>query len=166
MAVAPGGRPPRRGVGCLLPLGAMVVGAGLVLTLAVVSRHPDGTARSDPETAVLDDPAARVLPMTGTLRGVAVVLSPGSGDAVVLGSDIAELEPDRTYQLWWRKGEETGSVGLFRPSVDGVVDVLFDDVVTGDDVTYLVTIEPVEGSRVMTGPVVATSAVSAGDSLP
>lgn len=104
-------------------LAAIAVAASIAVATLVgvdVLRPDTGPADvAELAAAAADHPDARRVAMRstdGTLTADAVVLSGGTG--YVLESNLPELPPDRTYQLWAVVGTRTVSVGVLGRSVE------------------------------------------------
>ena len=111
---------PRSGIGkaaAAVAIAASVAVIGLVGANTVVDDRPDDV--TEVAAAAADRPDARrveVRSPDGTRRVDAVVLPDGSG--YVVEANLAELPPDRTYQLWAVVGTSKISVGVLGTSVE------------------------------------------------
>ena len=110
-------------------MGRAVAAAGIAASVAVVGllgvRAVDNDDRADDLTevaaAAAERPDARKVAMRspdGTLSADAVVLADGTG--YLLETNLPELPPDRTYQLWAVVGTSKISVGVLGRSVGPV----------------------------------------------
>ncbi len=111
-----------------------------------------GTGSGGGELAeVLGAPDAVTVRLGGTSPGtLRVVYSTDQGRAVVVGADVPDPGPGRTYQLWSVHGSTATSAGVFDPTSSGRVDEVVDAPAGPTDV-WGVTNEPAGGSPAATG---------------
>jgi anti-sigma-K factor RskA len=119
---------------------ALGVGAA---TLGPVLLRPAATVAIEQITTAPDaGQAATDLEGGGT---ASVVWSASEGLSAFTAEGLGELPADRTYELWYVRGEGAVSAGTFRPTADGSAEaVLTGDYRAGDVVA--VTIEPDGGA--------------------
>ncbi len=85
-------------------------------------------------------------------------VDPATRSAVFYASNLAPLEKDRTYQLWFIADGTPVSAGVFLAETNGTATVLVDDTAAIDDIQlWAVTIEPAGGVPQPTGPMVLKS---------
>jgi anti-sigma-K factor RskA len=128
-----------------------VAALAAVVALSVQVVRLNARIDSSVET-ILASVDARVVSLEGT-EGVTArfVYSPGEGRGVFIADGLAELPPDRTYQLWLIDDGGPASAGIFG-TADGVV--TFD--VEGDVAAAAavgLTAEPAGGSPAPTGDI-------------
>jgi anti-sigma-K factor RskA len=139
----------------------LALGAGAVSTVVLQRRLDQVEAGAQAVTAVLTAPDARTVtaPVAGGGTG-AVVVSAQRRAAVFVGAGLPELERDRTYQLWFIRGSDAASAGIFRPDREGrATTTLAGDPRTAELVGL--TVEPAGGSRRPSRPPVLALPVAA-----
>lgn len=130
---------------------AAVVGIGGYV--AEHERADDVRADQARLTAVMSAPDATTTESAAVGGGeVRIIASPANNAAVVIGSSLAELGQDKTYQVWRMHDGTPTSVGLLGRGPG----VLYVDGIKGAD-AFAVTVEPSGGSPEPTSdPIVAT----------
>lgn len=101
-----------------MAIAASVAVVGLVGVNTVTTDDRPGDVR-EVATAAAERPDARRVAMRspdGTRRADAVVLPDGTG--YVVDTNLPELPPDRTYQLWAVVGTSKISIGVLGPRVE------------------------------------------------
>lgn len=137
----------------------LAAAAAVVVASAAVATRVLDDSSADEIAAVLDDPDAVEVGLSGEIGELTVVYSGDDRRAVMQGDDIAGLDDDKVYELWTLPpGGDAIPVGTFRPDGDGVVEVLMDDVDLDLDASLAITVEPSGGSDAPTSPPVAQSA--------
>jgi anti-sigma-K factor RskA len=144
----------------LAPLLAAAVVLAAVLGVGLTVR--DLAAERDQArelAAVLAAPDARFATLDGEQPGptVRVVWSPSNQAAVLIGADLAEPGPGRTYELWALADDGPHSAGVFDPDTDGRVEqrLALPAEPTGG---WGITIEPEGGSPRPTGEILFVGA--------
>ncbi len=135
----------------VLPLAASAA-AVVVAVLATVAILDSGTA-PDPLAEVLSAPDAIVTTVVGEAGALQVVWSGDQDRVAVFGNNVADLDPDTTFELWFVLAD--GSVtraGLFQ-SADGVVRKTW-TTEDHDAVGFGVTVEPAGGSAQPTSAII------------
>lgn len=140
----------------LLTLSAAAAMVALVAGLVAWFALGRSSGESDEIAAVIENPAAETINLTGDVDGIRVVHVPGSDEAVLVGDALPDPGDERTYQLWFLSGATPAPSEVFRPGGDGDVEVLVDDF---DEQArgYAVSTEPAGGSNEVTGGIVAMS---------
>lgn len=136
--------------------GLRVTAAAAALILAVVvgatAFDRDGDNDRTPDVAAIAaEPDARLVPLSGEGGMVSVIWSPGREQVAVVGSDVAAVADDRTYELWLLDDAGAVPAGLFRPDDDGRVVFVGD--IAGAPTGWGITVEPAGGSPAPTGEI-------------
>ncbi|GAA2126704.1 anti-sigma factor [Glycomyces algeriensis] len=138
-------------------LAAVAAFAGVFATWAVL--RPEESPTADRMTAVLEAPDAEVAYQEADGGGrVTVVASESLDEAVVVVSDLAAVDDDRSYQVWLvdEAGQESAGV---MDAGDSSATMWIDGL--GDTDLIGVTEEPAGGSAAPTLPMVADVALPA-----
>ncbi|WP_112139099.1 anti-sigma factor [Glycomyces dulcitolivorans] len=132
-------------------LAAVMAVVGGIVTWSVM--RTEEPTESEQIAAVLESDDARVGTVEAEGGGeVTVVHSERLDRAVVLVAGLAQIAPDRAYQLWLVDADGQVSAGVLDPG-DASATVLVEDV--GDAEVIGVTDEPAGGSAAPTTPMVA-----------
>ena len=123
--------------------------AVFVLLAGLVVLQPD----ADPYADVIAAPDALVTSLEGEGGSIQVVWSAERGQVAVLASDVAEVDDDLAYQLWFLLDEGVAPAGLFVPDGDGMVRAVL-DVDDLDAGGWGITVEPSSGSEQPTSDVI------------
>lgn len=97
--------------------------------------------------------------------GRAVYLA-AKGSLIFQGNDLAQLAPEKTYELWVipANGAAPIAAGLFRPDRAGNASVVLPPLPAGVDAkAFGVTIEKAGGSSTPTAPIILSGAPSSGE---
>ncbi len=129
---------------------ALLVGA--VAWFALGQSSGDGGSIA----AVLDDPSAETVTLSGDGGDMRLVFVPDSDEAVIVADGWDDPGDDRSYQLWFLDGPDPAPSEAFEPGPDGEIEILVDDF-NGGQSGYAVTVEPAGGSPEPTGDVLAIS---------
>ncbi len=125
---------------------------------AVVVVSNGGPSTDDEIVSVMEDSAARTIPMDGELDGLSIVHSDDQDAAVLTGAGLPVPEGERVYELWALRDEAAPErVGIFRPTADGAVTVYLDGL-DPNSARWAVTEEPAGGSDTPTLPILAATA--------
>jgi len=104
--------------------------------------------------AVLDDPSAETVTLSGDGGDMQLVFVPDSDEAVIVADGWDDPGDDRSYQLWFLDGADAAPSEAFEPGPDGEIEILIDEF-NGGHSGYSVTVEPAGGSPEPTGDVLA-----------
>jgi len=104
--------------------------------------------------AVLDDPSAETVTLSGDGGDMRLVFVPDSDEAVIVADGWDDPGDDRSYQLWFLDGADPTPSEAFEPGPDGEIEILVDEF-NGGHSGYSVTVEPAGGSPAPTGDVLA-----------
>jgi len=127
---------------------ALLVGAVAWFALGQSSGEDDNIA------AVLDDPSAETVTLSGDGGDMRLVFVPDSDEAVIVADGWNDPGDDRSYQLWFLDGADPTPSEAFEPGPDGEIEILVDEF-NGGHSGYSVTVEPAGGSPEPTGDVLA-----------
>jgi anti-sigma-K factor RskA len=139
----------------MIPATAVAAAAILLVGGLVIERIADAPT-SDELSAVLDDPRAITVELTGSIGQLQLVKSPSENATVLMGHGITAPDSDHEFQLWAIHDGEMADMGTFMPTTTGDVMMMMDGV-SPPDTEYAVTIEPMGGSEEPTGDHVADS---------
>lgn len=125
----------------------------VIVALGAVAVQADRRAdRAEQLTAIVADPDAHSVTLTGEGGTMRLVASPGHDASVIVAHDMPTPPEGKVYALWYQRDGRMVPAGLFRPDDDGSVRARVDG--TPTDVVG-VTIEPDGGSDEPTLPIVA-----------
>jgi len=106
--------------------------------------------------AVLDDPSAETVTLSGDGGDMRLVFVPDSDEAVIVADGWDDPGDDRSYQLWFVDGADEAPSEVFEPGPDGEIEILVDEF-NGGHSGYAVTVEPAGGSTEPTGDELAVT---------
>jgi len=140
----------------------MAAAAALIVVAGVfgyIVRGDGGTTTSSEVAALLAQPDARLVPLTGSDgRSAQVVVSPSKQRLVVVSDQLGAVPDDKAYALWAIGDQGPVLAGLFRPGTDGRVESQVDVDLSGAQ-QLGVTVEPKGGSDQPTTPILVSGAV-------
>ena len=134
---------------------ALAAAAVLVLVAAVgaVAIRADRRAdQAEQLAAIMADPAADSVEVTGPAGTMRLVVSRDHGSSVLLADGMPAAPSGKDYELWYRTDGEMVPAGVFEPDEDGTVRERLDAV--PEDLVG-VTLEPEGGSSEPTLPMIA-----------
>jgi anti-sigma-K factor RskA len=134
---------------------ATAVAAAIVIIggALIVTRDADAPS-DDMMAAVLDDENAVTVELTGSAGVLRLVKSDVHDATVLVGDDVEAPSEPEVLQLWAIEDDQPSSMGTFRPTEDGHVEVVMEGTEPAG-VVYAVTVEPEGGSEQPTGDIVA-----------
>ncbi len=144
--------------GSLVALTTMA--AAIILVVGFITANPPSSTVEDQIAAAMADRNASVVELAGENGMLRIITLPGSSDAVLVGSGLADLGEDQTYQLWAIDSRADDAA----PVSAGTFDLAGNDVraiLSRTDVEspiWAVSIEPMGGSPQPTGEIVLISA--------
>lgn len=120
----------------------LVLGFGAVTVSQVLAPAPAVVALQQIEDAPDAQSASATMP-DGTVA--TAHWSPSTGQSVLVTDGMPALEADKTYELWFVRGETPIAAGTFTPDAAGKATAVLDGEMHAGDV-IAVTIEPAGGS--------------------
>jgi anti-sigma-K factor RskA len=138
----------------VLAAAAVILLIAAVATVAVRTDHR--ADKAEQLAAVVADPAARSVEVSGEAGTMRLVVSGAHDGSVLLADGMPPAPSGKDYELWYRVDGEMRPAGVFAPNAEGVVQHRV-DVVPGDLVG--VTVEPEGGSTEPTLPMIAEGTV-------
>ena len=141
----------------------LAVAAAFVVVAGIVGYNlgereapsPDGTSEL---AALMAEPDARLLELTGEAGVMKVVYSGTRDRAMLMGGGMAPLPEGKELALWRQVGDHMVLAGMFHPDSDGSVQVAL-DLDLADTASLNVTLEPAGGSEEPTLPVLLSGPV-------
>ena len=138
---------------------ALAAAAVLALVAAVggVAIRADRRAdQAEQLAAIMADPAAQSVEVSGPAGTMRLVVSEAHGSSVLLADGMPAAPSGKDYELWYRVDGEMVPAGVFDPDEDGTVRRRLDAV--PEDLVG-VTLEPKGGSAEPTLPMIAEGTV-------
>lgn len=132
---------------------AAPVAAAVAVVIALLSFGPGSG-----DTGLIEDILAANDRVEIAVDGVDAELVAAHDRAVLVARDLPALPEDRTYQVWMIGDDGPVSAGTFRPGEDGSATVLLVGTPQAGIIMGL-TEEPLGGSELPTGEVIATAEV-------
>lgn len=108
--------------------------------------------------AVAADDQAVVIPLRGALSTLRLIHSPDHEAIALIGDGVPAPDGNLVYELWMIQDDEPAPLETFRPSREGIVEILMPDTRWPEGARFAITVEPPGGSQRPTGDVVAESA--------
>ncbi len=139
-----------------LPVAAAA--AVVVLAGVGVAVLRDGDGAESEIAAVVEDEESVTVSLDGETMTLRLIHSPANDASALVGEDGPPPDGDQVYELWLLADAAPVPIEIFRPTDDGVVEILLPDVTPTDEASFAVTIEPPGGSPQPTGDIVAASA--------
>lgn len=143
------------------PWVAPVLAAAAVVVLAAVGavavRSDQRADRAEDLVAVVADPAAETVEVSGEGGSMRLVVSDAHDSSVVVAEGMAAPPPGKTYALWFDEGGVMVLHGTFAPDDDGSVRVRVDGVPS--DVVGVTVEDAGETPQEPTFPTVATGSL-------